>query len=107
MRIPTEVVPRAESTTGRPAESRKAEPVDRMNATGNETSRSAPNQTRDESNSGLRQARAQQRNGKTDPEPPERRAAERRHRDLPVMLDTRLRQIRRRKAEISKIDLQV
>lgn len=107
MRIPTEVVPRAESTTGRPAESRKAEPVGYMNATGKDSPRSTQNRTRNESSDEPRQARAQQRNGETGPEVPERRAAERRHRNIPVMLDTRLRQIRRRKTELAKIDLQV
>lgn len=107
MRIPTEVVPRAESTTGKPAESRKAEPVGYMNATGNDSPRSAQSRMPNESNDEPRQARAAQRNGKTDPEVPERRAAERRHRDIPVLLDTRLRQMRRRKAELAKIDLQV
>ena len=78
-----------------------------MNATGNETSRSAQKKSPNESTDEPRKARAPQRNGRTEPETPERRAAERRYRNLPVMLDTRLRQIRRRKAENSKIDLQV
>lgn len=107
MRIPTEVIPRAESTTGRPTESRKAEPVGYMNATGDDTPRSAQNRTRNESSDEQRQARVQQRNVETDSEFPERRSEERRHRNIPVMLDTRLRQIRRRKAEVAKIDLQV
>lgn len=107
MRIPAEVVPRAESTTGKPAESRKAEPVGYINATGNDSPRSAPNQTRNESGDESRQARAQQRHGKMDAEVPERRAAERRCRNIPVILDTRLRQTRRRKAGVAKIDLRV
>lgn len=102
MRIPTEVIPRADSTSGRP----KTEPVGYMNATGNDSPRSAQNRTRNEADDESRQAR-QQRNDRTDPEFPERRTAERRHQNIPVMLDTRLRQIRRRKTELAKIDLQV
>jgi hypothetical protein len=107
MRIPAEIVPRAESTTGKPAESRKAEPVGYINATGDDSPRSAPKRTRNESGDESRQARAQQRFGEMAAELPERRAAERRCRNIPVILDTRLRQTRRRKAGVAKIDLRV
>ena len=113
MKIPTDPVPPAINTSGRANELRKAQPVRYASETGYEMSHPAPNEARDES-AGAPDRRQAPRGGSSTPPGQagafpswERRKEERRRANNPVLLDTRLQQIRRRKAEASKISLKI
>lgn len=112
MKIPTDPVPPAVNTTGRANELRKAQPVRDASGTGYEMSHPAPNEARNES-ADAPDRRHAPRGGSTPPGQEgvypgyERRKEERRRVNNPVLLDTRLQQIRRRKAEASKISLKI
>ena len=113
MKIPTEAVPLARSTPDRADETRKTQPVRDASETGYELSHPAENGILTESDDKADQAQPRQRSDAANPRLAndnmgrERRKEERRRGDTPVLLDTRLRQIRRRKIEASKISLKI
>lgn len=112
MKIPTEPVPLARSTASRANERRKTQPVCDASGTGYEMSHPAPNETRNEP-AGAPDRRQTMRGGNAPAGQEsaypggERRTEERRRANKPVLLDTRMRQMRRRKAEAAKISLKI
>jgi hypothetical protein len=109
MMIPAEATLFVENSTGRSSENRKTAPVHYIDKTGYESSHFASNEAEDERNherllhdnddAHFEQERAEPQG--------ERRHGERRHENKPVLLDTRSRQVFRRKIDTAGISLKI
>lgn len=106
MRIPAEAVPYVESPVGKSGEADKAEPVYNATATGSESSYARPEQLYNEVDSDSRREQSSLVGQGEAYSDQERRCGERRNGNKPVLLDTRVRHLFRRKVEASTISLQ-
>lgn len=106
MRIPAEIAHYMESAAGRTNEPSKTEPVRNASATGYGSSNGSPNHTFDEFDDTPPPCPAKLARGNNEPAQ-ERRCGERRNENKPVLLDTRMQHIFRRKAESTGICLTV
>jgi hypothetical protein len=109
MMIPAEAVPLVENSAGRSSENRKTAPVRYASETGYESSHSASGEAQDDRSHERRLHYSDDMPfGPESAEPHgERRHGERRHENKPVLLDTRLRQVLRRKIDTSGISLKI
>ena len=106
MRIPTAAIPYVENAAGKTNEADKAEPVSDASAAGYERWHAPPAQTINELADAPRQEPTPlaQESGMPGRE---RRRGERRGKNKPILLDTRLTHVFRRKTETSGIRLKV
>jgi hypothetical protein len=109
MMIPAEATLFVENSAGRSSDNRKTAPVRYASETGYESSHSASDEAQDERSHERRlydndDAIFEQEHAEPQGE---RRHGERRHENKPVLLDTRLRQVLRRKIDTSGISLKI